>query len=409
VTLVDGLRSVLPDVAVRDPSEPDSPAWHGATPEFIASPSSTEDVSRLLVWAAQEGLGVLPVASGSHADPVSNGRFVALDTSLLSGIEEYEPADLTITAGAGTRFATVDDALRGNGQWAPFDPPAARGRSMGGLVSEAAHGSLWAGYGALKNHVLGATVVTGDGRVLRLGGKVVKNVAGYDLLRSVVGGRGRLCVLTSVCLRAFPLPPQERVLLMSGTSVAELIESALAVGTAPVLPASIVVAGPLDVLDGRAALVVRLHGAESTVDADQATLETHVGRPFDRVMDVRDGAARILSQLQDLGAAEERCIEISVLPSQLSGLVSCAADVGLGPMVVDSYAGRIRIGGADLGVDPVGTLRAAAEKAGGALRIVRWNGADSPTSTPQSAVTAMLSERLESIFDPGGVLWPARS
>ena len=199
MTLVHELRSALPDVAVRDPSELGGPIWPGMTPEFVASPSSTEDVSRLLVWAAQEDLGVLAVASGSHADPVSDGRFVALDTSLLSGIEEYEPADLTITAGAGTRFATVDDALRENGQWAPFDPPAARDRSMGGLVSEAAHGSLWAGYGALKNHVLGATVVTGDGRVLRLGGKVVKNVAGYDLLRSVVGGRGRLCVLTSVC------------------------------------------------------------------------------------------------------------------------------------------------------------------------------------------------------------------
>lgn len=409
MTLVHELRSALPDVAVRDPSELGGPTWPGMKPEFVASPSSTEDVSRLLVWAAQEDLGVLAVASGSHADPVSDGRFVALDTSLLSGIEEYEPADLTITAGAGTRFATVDDALRENGQWAPFDPPAARDRSMGGLVSEAAHGSLWAGYGALKNHVLGATVVTGDGRVLRLGGKVVKNVAGYDLLRSVVGGRGRLCVLTSVCLRAFPLPPQERVLMISAASVAELIDSALAVGTAPVLPVSIVVAGPLDALDGRAALVVRLHGAESTVDADQAILETHVGTSFDRLTEASDGAARILSQLQDLGAVEDRCVEVSVLPSQLSGVVSAAADVGLGPMVVDSYAGRIRIGGSDLGVDPVGTLREAAEQAGGALRIVRWGRADFPTGTPQSMATAMLSERLESIFDPGGVLWPARS
>ena len=197
--------------------------------------------------------------------------------------------------------------------------------------------------------------------------------------------------------------------MISAASVAELIDSALAVGTAPVLPVSIVVAGPLDALDGRAALVVRLHGAESTVDADQAILETHVGTSFDRLTEASDGAARILSQLQDLGAVEDRCVEVSVLPSQLSGVLSAAADVGLGPMVVDSYAGRIRIGGSDLGVDPVGTLREAAEQAGGALRIVRWGRADFPTGTPQSMATAMLSERLESIFDPGGVLWPARS
>ena len=197
--------------------------------------------------------------------------------------------------------------------------------------------------------------------------------------------------------------------MISAPSVPELIDAALAVGTAPVLPVSIVVAGPLDALDGRSALVIRLHGAESTVDADQATLETHLGRSFDRDTGASDGATRILSELQDLGAAEDRCIEVSVLPSQLSGVVSAAAGAGLAPMVVDSYAGRIRIGRSDLGVDGVGTLREAAEEAGGALRIVRWAGADSPPGTPQSAAAAMLSERLESIFDPGGVLWPARS
>src|SRR5680860_1056589 len=104
-----------------------------------------------------------------------------LSTARMSGVEIYEPADLTLTAGAGTPLRELAEALAPHDQWLPFDPPDADGRTLGGLVAAGLSGPLAAGYGPLRNHVLGATVVCGDGRVLRLGGRVVKNVAGFDL------------------------------------------------------------------------------------------------------------------------------------------------------------------------------------------------------------------------------------
>ena len=403
MTLLQDLHAVLPDMAVRDGLEAAPGFQGGAEPEVAVSPASTDEVVEIFAWAGRQGLGILPVGRGAHVDPVRDGRFIVVDTSRLTGIEEYQAADMTITARAGTSFGVVDDALAEHGQWAPFDPPSVRTRSIGGFISEAAHGPLWAGYGALKNHVLGATLVTGDGRTLRLGGKVVKNVAGYDLLRPVVGGRGRLGIVTSVCLRAFPKPHHERVLVLSDRSVPELLDAGVALGAAPILPASIVVSGALAELDGRSALVVRLHGAESTVDADQATLESHIRASFDRVGD----AAPLLHEIRDRGGAESRRVEVSVLPSRLRDVVSAVEDVGFASSVVDSYAGRIRIGSDSLERAAVEALRIAAEGVGGALRVVRWTGNHRPTGTPQRDAEVHLSERLESIFDPDGVLWPA--
>ena len=409
MTLLERFRGAVSGVAAHDSFEAVGRLALGEQPSLTASPRSVEDVAAVMGWAAEERLGVLPLGRGSEVRPVVGGPFIVLETSGLSGIDEYQPADLTITAGAGATFASVDDALRENGQWAPFDPPRARQRSMGGFVSTADHSPLWAGYGALKNHVLGATVVTGDGRILRLGGKVVKNVAGYDLLRPVVGGRGRLGVVASVCLRAFPVPAEERVLVVKGDSALDLIERALAVGVAPVLPVSIVVAGPLMTLEGRSAMVLRLHGAGSTVDADQATIEQHLGSSSD-VFDGASGTAQsLLEEIRDFGGREACRVELSVLPSRVGEVLRAAGAAGLRSLVIDTYAGRIRAAADRLDPTDVDALRLAAEEAGGALRVLDWAGSDRPSDTPRRAAEVRLSERLVSIFDPGGVLWPTRS
>lgn len=409
MSLARGLTELLPNVTIADAIGGSEAVRIGAgvEPALVVAPTSTEELAQVVRWAGREGVGVLPLASGARATLLKpEGRFVVLDTRALTGIEEYEPADLTVTSGAGTRFAVIDDRLRANGQWAPFDAPAMRERTIGGLVADAPHGPLWAGYGALKNHVLGATVVTGDGRVLRLGGKVVKNVAGFDLLRTVVGSRGRLGVVTSVCLRAFPLPVVDRVLVRIGGSVPELLEAALAVGTAPVLPVSVVIASSVRALDDRAALVVRLHGAGPTVDADQRSIEAHLGGALESVA----GPDALLDEVASRTADKPRSVEVSVLPTRLAEVLSVLDEVSGLSVVVDSYGGHIRVAGPTLTADVVDALRTAAERAHGALRLVAWDsGADRPKGSEPSDAEAMLSRRLETIFDPGSVLWPARA
>jgi len=141
-----------------------------------SSDISTEEVADTLRWAAANDIGVLPVGSAARtAPPRRDGRFVVLSTDRLTGMEIYEPADVTLTAKGGTPLEEISDALRAHRQWLPFDPPGAAGRTLAGLVATGESGPVATGYGELRNHVLGATVVCGDGRVLRLGGRVVKD------------------------------------------------------------------------------------------------------------------------------------------------------------------------------------------------------------------------------------------
>jgi glycolate oxidase FAD binding subunit len=384
----------------------------------VVRPGTTEEVAAVLAWATREGIGVLPVASGSRVVPVSaEGAYVVLSTTRLSGIEIYEPADLTFTARAGTPFRVVADALGPEGQWVPFDPPRVTERSIGGLVGSGESGSLWMGYGELRNHVLGATVVTGDGRTLRLGGRVVKNVAGYDLLKAVVGSRGTLAVMTSVCVRASPRPAVDRVLVLRGLSLTALLDAAMDVGTAPMLPVSSVLADRID--DGAdrraAALVVRLHGARTTVEADQASLERHIGAAFDIIGDDGFGpeashAHTILNTIRDRGATDAVVLDVSARPSRLREVLSALAPLDAHALVADTYGGRIRVGLRELDHARVHAARQAIEGLGGALRVRRGVGgqADEVHGSGPSDDEMGLTHRLRGIFDPAGVFWPAR-
>ena len=200
MTVATALTDVLPSEALADDGAPEPWPQLGSAPEAMVRPESTEEVAAVLAWASEQRVGVVPIGSGSRLEVRRmEGRFVVLSTSRLTGVDIYEPADLTFTAKAGTRLDGLNEELRAHAQWIPFDPPRVLDRTLGGLVAMGESGPLAMGYGELRNHVLGMTVVCGDGRTLRLGGRVVKNVAGFDLLKPMVGSRGRLAVITSVC------------------------------------------------------------------------------------------------------------------------------------------------------------------------------------------------------------------
>ena len=118
-----------------------------------------------------------------------------------AGIVTYFPDDLTVTVRAGTTLAEIDDVLRARGQWLPLDPLGGSDGSIGATVATASYGPLAALFGTPRDQVLGLTVVTGTGDILRLGGRVVKNVAGFDLVRLMTGAWGTLGVITEVTLR----------------------------------------------------------------------------------------------------------------------------------------------------------------------------------------------------------------
>jgi len=406
MSVATSLADVLPADVVTGAG--DRWPWLAGPREAVVRPTSTEEVAATMRWAAGREVGVLVVASGRRLRGARrlDRPYVVLSTERLTGTEVYDPADLTLTARAGTPFATVTAELAAQRQWLPYDPPHADERSLGGLVASGESGSYWMGYGELRNHVLGATVVTGDGTVLRLGGRVVKNVAGFDLLKAVVGSRGRLGVITSVCVRAFPTPASERVLSLAGPPMQRLLEVARAVGTAPILPVSSVVVSNGPGGTGPA-LLVRLHGAAPTVAADQATLDRHCGVSFEHVP-----GAQAVTHARDLAADAELRVSVSVLPSRLPEAVAALREaVGEVPCVIDTYRGTMRVGLEAAHAVAARTLRPRIEGLGGAVSAYAA-AADvdvSNIASRPSQAAVELTTRLESVFDPKGVLWPSRA
>ena len=191
-----------------------------------------------------------------------------LDTRSLAGIRSYEPSELVVTVRAGTPLAELEALLAAQGQCLPFEPPHfAEGGTVGGMVAAGLGGPARASVGAVRDYVLGATLVNGRGEVLSFGGQVMKNVAGYDVSRVLAGSLGVLGLIAEVSLKVLPVAPAEATLRFECTQ-AEALELLNAWGGRPLpLNASCWVED-----DGVGVLYLRLRGAVAAVDAACAQL-----------------------------------------------------------------------------------------------------------------------------------------
>jgi glycolate oxidase FAD binding subunit len=168
------------------------------------TPSSTAQ----LVDAVRSTPRVQVVGAGTKPRlSQATGKFARLSTVGLRGIVEYEPEEFTVTALAGTPVIELADALDGRGQYLPFDPMFARaGSTLGGAVGAGTSGPGRFRFGGVRDFILGVRFVDGLGRLLRMGGKVVKNAAGFDVPKFLVGSLGRFGVMAEITLKVFPKP-----------------------------------------------------------------------------------------------------------------------------------------------------------------------------------------------------------
>jgi FAD/FMN-containing dehydrogenase len=180
-----------------------SPVDNAAVDDTRAEHAGDRVVANRIRAAGADGTPLRIVGHGTWLD--AGAPVHARDTLSLAndrGVVAYVPGDLIITARAGTTLAELDDALRTHGQWLPWDPlGAATSTTIGAVVATCSYGPLAEWYGTPRDHVLGMTVVTGNGNVIRCGGRVVKNVAGFDVTRLMTGAWGTLGVITQVTLR----------------------------------------------------------------------------------------------------------------------------------------------------------------------------------------------------------------
>lgn len=192
-------------------------AIDGVVPAFVVSPSSEAEVLRVIEIAQHEEMTLAVSGSGSAISLGNPPRRCDLRISTLrmNSIVEHSPHDLTVTVQSGVSLLALNAKLALEGQRVPVDLPYGTAATVGGIVSANRTGGFARGFGSPRDLTLGLDAVDGRGRLLRCGGRVVKNVAGYDLTRLFVGSHGTLGVVTQVTLRTVPVPVEARTLALT--------------------------------------------------------------------------------------------------------------------------------------------------------------------------------------------------
>ncbi|WP_073332994.1 FAD-binding protein [Wenxinia saemankumensis] len=350
-----------------------------------------------LADAIRGATGPLSVRGGDTRGMAPAGT--PLVTAGLSGIRLYEPGALTLVAGAGTPLAEIEAALAAEGQRLSFEPMDHRALlgttgvpTIGGVAAANVSGPRRIQAGAARDVMLGLRFVDGTGRIVANGGRVMKNVTGYDLVRLLAGSRGTLGVLSEVALKTLPVPETECTLLAEGLAPGGAVDAmSRALGT------PFEVSGAAHLPDGRTAL--RLEGRAASVRYRAEALRGRLGGTWAEAAD----SAALWREVRDVTAfagghaAIWRC---AIRPSRAAALL---AAIGTDHRALLDWGGglvwlSVPSGGAE-------AVRGAAARLGGQASLVRRGPvpAEVPALPPESPAVTALSEGLRRKFDPRGL------
>jgi glycolate oxidase FAD binding subunit len=192
----------------------------------VVYPSITQELAHVMSHAHDNSWSVLPCGSGSKLGwgGVSKDIDLVVSTERLNRIIEHAVGDLTVTVEAGVKFTDLQNVLTKTNQFLPLEPAYPQDATIGGIVATADSGSLRHRYGGIRDMLLGLSFVRSDGQIAKAGGRVVKNVAGYDLMKLFTGSYGTLGIITEVTLRVYPVPEASGTVVLTGE--AEAIASA---------------------------------------------------------------------------------------------------------------------------------------------------------------------------------------
>ncbi|SON54598.1 putative FAD-linked oxidoreductase [Hartmannibacter diazotrophicus] len=393
-------------------------------------PSSEDEIVDIVKTAASAGQTIDLCGHGTKrgfGQPFAADRRVELPR--MSGIVLYEPEELVVTVKAGTPLIEIERILDENNQLLAFEPAdlgplygsGPRQSTIGGAIGCNLSGPRRIRQGAARDHVLGVRAVSGRGELFKSGGRVVKNVTGYDLSKVLTGSFGTLAALTEITLKVVPKPRTSCTLVIEGlgderavAALSAALGSPADISGAAHLPPAVAV----DLKFGNSATLMRIEGISASVDdrADRlADRLSEFGKA--RRLDA-EASADLWQSLRDVApfaAAPETAIwRVSVSPTAGPGIVSrLPDDIGLrhyydwggGLVWLDFPEDALPDGGASV------IRSAVAESGGGHATLLRASDelrARVPVFQPQPAPLAALTERLRHQFDPLGILNPGR-
>jgi glycolate oxidase FAD binding subunit len=204
-------------------------AVDGLRPQEAVYPETIGQVSETLKAANEQGRAIVPVGYGAflHLGGIPRRYDLALSLQRLNRIVDYQPADMTVTVEAGLTLARLQEILGEHGQWLPIDPPLPEQATVGGIIAANLSGPTRLSQGTIRDFLIGLKIVQADGTVIKGGGRVVKNVAGYDLPKLYCGSFGTLGVIVEATFKVRPRPEAQAVLSLTFPLAEQAMELAL--------------------------------------------------------------------------------------------------------------------------------------------------------------------------------------
>lgn len=386
-------------------------AMDGGAPRAVAVPRTADEAADVLGWANELGLTVAVAGAGTRVAGSGLPSLPDLVVTALgiADLVHYEPADLTFSAGAGMTGSALAETTGRNGQTLPLNPPGWAEATLGGLFSRGEAGGSQEMYGRVRDLALGFTLVTGDGKVLRVGGQVVKNVAGFDLVRLAVGGRGSLGLLTGVSARLFPLPEQEAGVWVDFGSDQELLECGEVLRDVPFPLAGAEARWSWS--GGGGGVFLRLRGNREPVEEMCRVILERLGARITRRMEEAELASRILeSEKVDArggGGTSPVWLRLTGLPAELAGTLSLARALeDEGDLTASPLVGEVRVLTSDSpGLeDRLRSVAAQLWAAGGAVEVISGPPWLHAAATRSDVGAQRLVTALQDLFDPGRAL-----
>jgi glycolate oxidase FAD binding subunit len=392
-------------------------AFDDVTPQRVAEPGSAEDLARCLCWARSAGVKVAPQGGGTKlgwGNPPAACDLL-LSTTRLNRVLEHAWADMTVIVEAGCRVADLQRSLAEHGQQLALDPLWPEQATIGGILSTNDSGTLRIRYGSLRDLIIGISVALPDGTLAKSGGKVVKNVAGYDLAKLFTGALGTLGVIVQAVFRLHPLPRESRSLSFGGTPES-LNQLLLAILASKLTPTGL----QLRAAPGGAQLDIRFEGTAAGIQA-QVDQVRQIAAPSPAPSDAPAYVWLSHQAIWD-GAAPALVAKLSVLPAHFAAVCalvdrSAAAHSLAWKVVAQSVgAGYVRLEGNEQALrTTLLTLRdelakTGETKLGGTMvalgcPVAVKRGLD-VWGPPSDAQPLMV--RIKQRFDPDGVLNPGR-
>jgi glycolate oxidase FAD binding subunit len=394
----------------------------GVVPTAVAAPGRADEVARALACANRAGLAVVLRGGGTKLDwgRAPRRADLILSTARLDRVREHAWADMTATVEAGATVARLQETLAAHGQRVACDALWPERATVGGILATNDSGPLRARFGSLRDLIIGVTLALPDGTLAKSGGKVVKNVAGYDLPKLATGSFGTLAAITEAVFRLHPLPHDTRTLTFTAATVDPLCELALAVQRSPLAFVALqlrAAASGAPAPPAPPALDVGFEGTRAGLDAQEQQL-LRLAEPVSRADPPPDvwRAREVLWQGQEPAVT----LKVAVLPTRLAELCAMVRRVASGPLwrwrLVAQALGLAHLrleaptGGAL--VEGVARLRAEVEAGNGGGSLIVLGCPPEVKSeidvwgTPGDALP--LLRRVKAQLDPVGILSPGR-